>query len=428
MKKTRRDFLASAITTAAPMIVAPSVLGGGGEVAPNSRINMASIGVGGQGTHNMKALMQDERVQMVAVCDVDSNHRKRALGTCKLDEENGYNDFRELLDRKDIDAVMIGTPDHWHAVITAAAVRSGKDIYCEKPLAASIAEGRYVSDLVRKEKRVLQCGTWRRSGIHSRMACEWVRNGYIGDLERVEIGVPGKFAIRGGFTGLEQPQPVPEGFDYKMWAGTTPDAPYTAARCHFNFRWVDDYAPGYISDWGAHFIDIAHWGMDADSTNPVEVSAVEVSRREKGIYDTAERFKINYVYPNGVQMTMFSTTDAKQYGTKFIGKNGAVFVENQKLVTDPPELLRTKVKPEEIHLYVSTNHHRNFVDCVLSRKATSAPVEAAHRAASACQLGAIATRLRRPLKFDPESERFENDDEANALVSRKIHGDWSLAG
>jgi predicted dehydrogenase len=387
---------------------------------------MACIGVGGQGTSNMNALLQDERVQMIAICDVDRGHRERALERCKLKPEDGYNDFREVVARKDIDAVMIGTPDHWHSLITAAAARANKDIYCEKPLAASIGEGRFVSDLVRERKRVLQCGTWRRSGVHTRMACEWVRNGYIGELKKVEVGVPGKFAIRGGFSGNEALQDVPEGFDYKMWAGTTPEAPYTAARCHFNFRWVDDYAPGYITDWGAHFIDVANWGMDADATAPVEISAVDVTRREKGIYDAVEGFKIRYAYANGVEMTMFSTTDAATYGTKFIGTEGSVFVENSKLITDPPELLRKKLEEGDTRLYVSSNHHRNFIDSVLSRKPSAAPLEAAHRAASACHLGAIAAKVGRPLKFDPEQEKFIGDPEANAMVMRKLHGDWRL--
>jgi len=408
------------------MIIAPSVLGRAGAVAPNSRVQMACIGVGGQGTSNMHALMQDERVQMVAICDVDRRHRDTALAACKLPAKDGYNDFREVMARDDIDAVMIGTPDHWHSLITAAAAKSGRDIYCEKPLAASIGEGRFVSDLVRKEKRVLQCGTWRRSGIHTRMACEWVRNGYIGELKKVEVGVPGKFAIRGGFTGNETPQEVPDGFDYTMWAGTTPEAPYTAARCHFNFRWVDDYAPGYITDWGAHFIDVAHWGMDADASGPVEISATEVTRREKGIYDAAESFKIRYVYKGGVEMTMFSTTDAATYGTKFIGTEGSVFVENSKLEADPPSLLKTKLKESDTRLYVSTNHHRNFIDSVFSRDPTAAPAEAAHRAASACHLGTIAAKLGRSLKFDPEKEKIVGDSDADALLMRKFHGDWKL--
>ncbi len=427
MKLSRRHFIKGAAGAAAPLIVAPSVLGRGGATAPNSRVQMASIGVGSQGGHNMNALRQDERVQMIAVCDVDRRHRDGALRACGLDAKAGYNDFREVAAREDIDAVMVGTPDHWHALITAAAVKSGKDVYCEKPLAASIGEGRYVSDLVKKGKRVLQCGTWRRSGVHTRMACEWVRNGYIGELKKVEVGVPGRFAIRGGFSGQEAPGEVPEGFDYKMWAGTTPEAPYTAARCHFNFRWVDDYAPGYITDWGAHFIDVAHWGMDADATGPVEVSATEVTRREKGIYDAPESFKIRYVYPGGVEMTMFSTTDAATYGTKFIGTEGSVFVENSKLVTDPPELRRTKLKEGDTKLFESRNHHRNFIDAVLTRGRTAAPAEAAHRAASACQLGAISAKLGRALNYDPKRERFVGDREADALVTRELHGGWKLA-
>jgi len=422
MQQSRRKF----IRLIAPMIVAPAVVGRGVEAPPNSRINLACIGVGGQGTGNMNALRQDERVQVVAICDVDRGHRERALQVCGLPGEAGYNDYRQLLARDDVDAVMIATPDHWHSLITVAAARAGKDIYCEKPLAASIGEGRFVSDLVRREKRVLQCGTWRRSGVYSRMACEWVRNGYIGELKKVEIGVPGKFAIRGGFTGEEKAQPVPDGFDYGMWTGSAPAADYTAGRCHFNFRWVDAYAPGYITDWGAHFIDVAHWGMDADATNPVEVSARDVTRREAGYYDAAEGFRIRYAYTGGVEMTMFSTTDAAAYGTKFIGSEGSIFVENQKLITDPPELRRTRIKDSEIHLYESKNHHRNFIDCVLSRKKTAAPVEAAHRAASACQLGAIAAKLGRALKFDPELESFD-DAEAQALAMREFHGGWRLS-
>ena len=426
MNQSRRRFLSKAAAATAPLVVAPSVLGIGKGVAPNSKIQLACIGVGGQGTGNMRAFLQDERVRVAAVCDVDRGHRERALALAKLNPKDGYNDFREILAREDIDAVMIATPDHWHSLVTVAAARAGKDIFCEKPLAASIGEGRFVSDVVGKEKRVLQCGTWRRSRAHARLACEWVRNGYIGELKKVEVGVPGKFAIRGGYSGLEKPQAVPDGFDYVMWAGTTPEAPFTAARCHFNFRWVNDYAPGYITDWGAHFIDVAHWGMDADDTNPIEVAATEVTRRDKGIYDAAEGFKIRYVYPGGVEMTMFSTTATSAYGTKFIGTEGSVLTENQKLITDPPELKRTKLKEGDERLYVSNNHHRNFIDCVLSRERTAAPVEASHRAASACHLGAIAAELGRALKFDPDKEEFADDPEANAMVMREFHGDWKL--
>ena len=200
MKETRRQFLRNTSFIAAPMIVKSSVLGKEGATSPNSKIQMACIGVGGQGTGNMNNFLQDERVKVVAICDVDDSHKQRALRAAKLSDKDGFSDYREIMSRKDIDAVMIATPDHWHSLITVDAARSGKDIYCEKPLAASIAEGRFVTDIVLKEKRVLQCGTWRRSGVHTRMACEWVRNGYIGKLKKVDIGVPGKFQIQGGYT------------------------------------------------------------------------------------------------------------------------------------------------------------------------------------------------------------------------------------
>ena len=426
MKNTRRQFLQKCKFLPVPMIISSSVLGRGNATAANSKVQLACIGVGGQGTGNMNNFIQDERVQVVAVCDVDRAHRQRALNIAKLSDQDGYSDYRELINRKDIDAVMIAAPDHWHSMITVAAANSGKDIYCEKPLAASVGEGRFVTKTVLDNKRVLQCGTWRRSGVHSRMACEWVRNGYIGKLRKVDVGVPGKFQIRGDYTGNEKEQKVPEGFDYKMWAGTTPDAPYTAARCHFNFRWIDDYAPGYVTDWGAHFIDVAHWGMDSDNGGPIEIVANKVKRRESTIYDAVERFDIRYVYPDNVELRMFSTEKASEWGTKFIGSEGSIYVENHKLITDPPELMRKKLGPNDKRLYVSQHHHRNFIDCVLSRKETASSIESAHRAASACHLGAIAAKLNRSLKFDPKSERFVDDNEADALIMRKYHGDWKL--
>jgi predicted dehydrogenase len=344
----------------------------------------------------------------------------------KLTKADCYNDFREVLARSDVDAIMNATPDHWHAHIAVAAAQAGKDLYSEKPLGPSIGEGRAICDAVSQNKRVLQCGTWRRSGLKVRMACELVRNGYIGELKEIEVGVPGTFAIRGGFTGLEGPEPVPSHLDYAMWLGSAPERPYTAARCHFNFRWIDEYAPGYITDWGAHFVDVAQWGAGMDETTPVEVSATEVKRRDKGLYDAPEQFRIEYSYSNGVKMTMFSTTDKATYGTKFIGSEGWVFTEAEALKASSMDILRIKMKETDTRLFVSKHHHRNFIDAVLSRGQTAAPAEIAQRAAVICHMGTIAAKVGQPLKFDPKTERFESSDAANAMLTRAMRGPWKI--
>lgn len=422
MKTTRRQFLQNS----AHFILPAAVLGRAGAVSPNEKVRIACVGVGGQGTSNLRAFLADERVQVVAICDVDGQHRDRAMELTKLTKADCYNDFREVLARSDVDAIMNATPDHWHAHIAVAAAKAGKDMYSEKPLGASIGEGRAICDAVSQNKRVLQCGTWRRSGLKVRMACELVRNGYIGELKEIEVGVPGSFAIRGGFTGMEPPEPVPSHLDYSMWLGSAPERPYTAARCHFNFRWIDDYAPGYITDWGAHFVDVAQWGAGMDDTTPVEVSAAEVKRRDKGLYDAPEQFRIEYRYSNGVKMTMFSTTDKATYGTRFIGSEGWIFTEAEQLKASSMDILRIKMKEDDERLFVSKHHHRNFIDAVLSRGQTAAPAEIAQRAAVICHMGTIAAKVGQSLKFDPKTERFEGSDAANAMLTRQMRGPWTL--
>lgn len=422
MTTNRRQFLRST----APLILPAAVLGRAGAVSPNGKIRLACIGVGGQGTSNMRAFLADERVQVVAICDVDGQHRDRAMELAKLTKADCFNDFREVLARSDVDAVMNATPDHWHSHIAIAAAQAGKDLYSEKPLGASVGEGRAICDAVSKNKRVLQCGTWRRSGLKVRMACELVRNGYIGELKEIEVGVPGTFAIRGGYTGLEGPEAVPAHLDYAMWMGSSPEKPYTAARCHFNFRWIDDYAPGYITDWGAHFVDVAQWGAGMDDTTPVEVSATQIKRRAQGHYDAPEQFRIEYHYANGVKLTMFSTDDKATYGTKFIGSEGWIFTEAEALKASSLDILRIKMKENDTRLYVSKHHHRNFIDAVLSRGPTAAPAEIAQRAATICHMGAIAAKIGQPLKFDPKAERFESNDAANTMITRAMRGPWKL--
>ncbi|MBI4605917.1 MAG: Gfo/Idh/MocA family oxidoreductase, partial [Planctomycetes bacterium] len=411
---------------AAPLIVPATALGRGGAVAPSERIAMACIGVGGRGQANLGAFHARKDVAIVAICDVDSAHRRAALERTGLKPDAGSNDFREVLARRDVDAVMVATPDHWHALISIAAVKAGKDVYCEKPLAGSIAEGQALVKAVREHKRVLQCGTQRRSMAGCRFACELVRNGRIGKLRRIEVGVPGQFAVSGGYTGLEPPGPVPEGFDYEMWLGPAPGAPYTAARCHFNFRWILDYSPGYITDWGAHYLDIAQWGNGSDESGPVEVEAHDVGFREKGIYDAPERFRIVYTYASGVQAVLTATTDRSLWGMKFVGESGSVSVESNDVVTEPASLKTTAIGPAEVRLRESSDHYGDFIECVRSRARTAAPVEVGHRSASICHLGAIAAVLKRKLRWDPAAERFLDDDEANRRTARKLREPWTL--
>lgn len=421
-KPTRRQFLKGGF----PLIVSASVLGRAGAVAPNSRIRIGCIGLGGQGTSNMRAFLTDERVQVVALADVDALHLERAGALAKLGKGDLHRDFREVLARGDVDAVMNATPDHWHSNVAIAAAKAGKDLYSEKPLAGSIAEGRAVCRTVEEQKRILQCGTWRRSGLKVRMACELVRNGYIGELKEIEAGVPGRFAIRNNCTGLEAPEPVPGHLDYAMWQGPALEQPYMAARCHFNFRWVNDYAPGYITDWGAHFLDVAQWGAGMDDTTPVEVVAHGVKQRDKGIYNAPEEYRIEYRYANGVRMTLLSTTDPSKYGTRFIGTQGWIFTGSEKLEASDINILRTKLQDSDVYLHVSKNHHRNFIDAVLSRGEVAAPASIAQRAATTCYLGSIAAALKRPLKFDPETEKFIGDEAADAMLLRPMRPEWKI--
>lgn len=423
---SRRQFLRRSTKFAVPLIVAPSVLGRAGAVAPNSRIQLACIGTGGQGTSNLRAFLADERVQVVGIADVDDQHRAAAAKLAGLNLDQTTRDFREIIARSDVDVIMNATPDHWHSNVVIAAARAGKDLYSEKPLAASIAEGRAMCVAVEKNKRILQCGTWRRSGMKVRMACEFVRNGYIGTLKEIEVGVPGTFAIRGGYTGMEETQPVPEHFDYARWLGPAAERPYTAARCHFNFRWVEEYAPGYITDWGAHFLDVAQWGAGMDETSPTEIAATEVRRRTSGIYDAAEGFRIEYHYANGLKVVMLSTDDKTKWGTRFIGNEGWIFTENETLQASSTDILRTKLKDTDVHLYESKNHHRNFIDCVISRATPAAPAPVAQRAATMCHLGSISAVVKRPLKFDPAAETFGADVEANAMLIRPMRDEWKL--
>jgi len=430
---SRRDFLraAAAATLTAPLILPGSAFG---RTAASDRITMGCIGVGGQGSWDMQAFLAQDAVQVVAVCDVDS----RRLANAKARVESYYaagqrsgqysgcaatQDYRQLLSREDIDAVLIATPDHTHALIGVEAARRGKDIYCEKPLAYSIEEGRAMVETVRRTGRILQTGTQRRSSAACRQACEWVLNGRIGGLHTIRVGLPQGFYVQGGFSGEQPPMPVPEGFDYEKWLGPAPWVPYTEGRCHFNFRWILDYGEGYISDWGAHYLDIAQMGHGTDLTGPIEITA-QAEFPKEGLYDAPTDFHIEYVYGDGVRM--ICATDEVR-GMRFEGSEGWIHIEKPgeaTVIAKPETILKSPIGPDGIHLPRSTGHHSNFIECVLSRLETVAPVEVGHRSATVCHLGAIAAQLGRKLKWDPDQEHFVGDSGADRWLSGSTREPW----
>lgn len=428
----RRTAAATAGAVAFPYIVPGSALGLDGATAPSERIVMGSIGVGGQGRYDMRGLMNATGVQMVAVCDVDAVHRadakvevekfyteKGASGTYKGCD--GYNDFRELLARPDIDAVMIATPDHWHANISIAAAKAGKDMYCEKPLANSVAEGRAVVNAVKKYQRVFQTGSHERSRDNARYACELVRNGRIGKLHTIEVNLP---VDNHGPIDNQPVMPVPEGLDYDMWLGPAQWEPYTEKRCHFYFRYILDYSGGEVTDRGAHIIDLGQLGNGTDHTGPVDVAGKGDFPKE-GLFNSAMNFKFDFNYANGVHMVCECKGPR---GVRFIGDDGWVFIyiHGGNLEAEPASLLQEVIGPDELHLGRSPGHHNDFVNAVKTRGVCMAPPEAGHRTASMCHLGNIAMRLRRPLRWDPDNERFIDDPEADRMLCAHMRSPWHV--
>jgi predicted dehydrogenase len=419
---SRRDFLkGAAAAVAAPYVLTSTALGAGGRPAASGRIVMGAIGLGGQGQGDMGGLMGSREVQMVAVCDVDRDHREKArAGVNKHNGNNdcaGYNDFRELLARDDIDAVLIATPDHWHAILVIEAARAGKDMYCEKPLSLTIRQGRAMSDAVRRYGRVFQTGSQQRSDDRFRFACELVRNGRIGKLVTMKVGLPG-----GSGSGPKPPVPVPDGFDYDFWLGPAPWAPYFAEKCHWNFRWQFDYSGGQVTDWGAHHCDIGQWGNGTEYTGPTEVWG-SGKFPDNGPWNTATEYQFFAKYPNGAVMDVSSRYPN---GVRFEGTEGWVFVSREKIEAEPQSLLRSTIGPNEIHLYESRNHTRNFVECVLTRRPTIAPIEVAHRSITIAHLGNIAMLTGRKIKWDPDKEQIVGDAEANRMLGRAMQAPWRI--
>ena len=436
-KVTRREFLKSSAGAAMliPTIVPASVFGAD---APSERITVGAIGVGRMGNGDLGEALGLGHVQVIAVCDVDSNRAKAAKDRVEKHYANKkagggykgctpYGDFRELIARNDIDAVQIATPDHWHIIPAIEAAKAGKDIFMQKPMSLAIHEGRILSDTVRRYGRIFQIGSQQRSDSRFRQACELVRNGRIGELKTVKVG----FGTDPGTTPAA-PMPVPDALDYDFWLGPAPWAPYTEDRVHpqnsLTARpgWlrISDYGAGMITGWGSHHLDIAQWAMGTEYTGPVEIQG-EAEFPKDGLWDVHGDFRIEYTYANGVKVICADEKKVKG-GVKFEGDKGWVWVTRGRIDAEPKSILQETIGAGETKLYVSNNHKGNFYDCVKSRAPTIAPVEVGHRSCSACLLGDIAMRTGRKLQWDPAKERFVNDDAANRMLSRPMRAPWRL--
>ena len=428
---TRRGFVkGAAAAMAAPYLLSPRLRSAQGELrpAPSNRLMMGLIGCGGMGRADLHGFLEFDEVQVLAVCDPDVTQREAARKMVEEkyaeQSESGtyhgcemYNDFRELLARDDIDAIIQATPDHWHALVVIHAARAGKDIYGEKPLSLTIAQGRAMSDAVRRHGRVFQTGSQQRSEERFRFACELVRNGRIGKVHTVICGLPTTPT-----TGNHPPEPVPEGFDYDLWLGPAPRAPYCSLRTHWNFRWILDYSGGQVTDWGAHHIDIAHWGLGLENTGPVAVEGVGEFPPD-GLWDAATNYRFTCTYATGVEIVV---TNDFENGVKWEGEDGWVFVNRGRIDAEPKSLLEETIAPNEEHLPTSPGHRRNFLDCVRSRREPIAPIEQAHRTITVAHLGNIAMRLGRKVRWNPDTERFVDDARADRMRDRAMREPWRL--
>jgi predicted dehydrogenase len=454
----RRRFLArAAAALAVPCVVPGAVLGKDGAEPASQRITIGVIGTGQRGSANMKGVMQSPLAHVVAVCDCRQKRREAAVRNVEQHYAarknqgsyrgcEGYNDFRELLAREDIDAVLVCPPDHWHGIVATRALAAGKDMYCEKPIGLTIAECKAIRDAVGKYGRVFQTGTQQRSDARFRHACELARGGYLGKVHTIEVAVP-----PGGSIPNQAPAPVPPGFDYDMWTGPAAMHPFDERRCEWlAMYWIYDYCVGFVTNWGIHHLDIAQWGCPEVGNQPFELEGTGVLPTE-GMCDTIMTWRVELRYESGLRVSYTNSqgpfgwqksqgvTDecAKaldactpdlyhKQGCRFIGDEGWVHVSRSSITAEPNSLLDVKITPEKAQLVESDNHYVNFLECVGSRRAPVAPVDSGHRASVIGNVADIALRLNRKVRWDPARDQFLGDDQANRLLSRAMRQPWTM--
>ena len=432
---SRRRFLAlTGLAVAGPTIIPSSALGLGGKIAPSNRITMGVIGHGWQGGGNTRSFLGLPDCQMVAVADLDKAHLQEGINNInshyKTTGCKGYDDYRELCARKDIDAVMIAVPDHWHALTSIEAAKHGKDIYGEKPLARTIAEQQSMVRAVHRNKRIWQTGSWQRSEKHFHYAAEIVRNGLIGKLKRVEVGLPSGHSDFAKTKEKTAEMPPPQELNYDFWIGPSKMMPYVEARVHKNWRWNYNTGGGQLLDWIGHHCDIAHWGMGCDNDGPSEMEAQGEFPPSDAIWNTCTRYRLTAKYPGDVEMVIAGGHDDIKGGTKWIGTDGWVWVNRGNAFDssnkDWTDMRRLPAELRKIKLYESTNHYQNFLDCIKSRQPTITPVNTAHHSAIPGHLGLISMLVGRKIRWDAKKEVILGDAEASQLLSRPYRKPWKL--
>jgi predicted dehydrogenase len=384
---------------------------------PSEVIRVGCIGVGNQGRTHL--LMNVKNV--VAVCEVDRNRLKDAVA--RVEERTGrppaaYGDYRKLLENRDVDAVIISTPDHWHALPAIHACQAGKDVYVEKPLTLTVLEGKVMTQAARRCGRIVQTGSQQRSDDKFRRACELVRSGRLGKVHTVRVGIA---KVNFDEPAVPDGEPPPE-LDYDFWLGPAPKRPYNQNRVHYNFRFFWDYSGGQMTNWGAHHLDIAQWGLGMDETGPVEIEG-QAKYDERGRFEVPTWCQVVYKYANGVTVIC---GQGERGGTTFEGDKGRIHVNRGKLESDPPEIIKEPLREQDVHLYVSAHHHRNWYECIKSRKPPICDVAVGHRTATVCHLGNIALRTNRKIKWDPVKEEILGDPEASARLTYAYRAPWKL--
>ena len=427
---SRRRFLAATgLALAAPTLIPASALGREDKPAPSERITLGVVGWGMMGPGNTEAFLSYKDCQVVAACDLDKNHLDQALN--KINGHYGnkdckpYHDFREMMARKDIDAVMLAVPDHWHALLATEAAKQKKDIYGEKPLARTIEEQQAIVKAVQKNKRIWQTGSWQRSqGGQFRKAAAIVRNGFIGKVTHVEVGLP---AGHSDFAKTKDKMSVsapPPNLDYEFWIGPSRMEPYIEGRVHMNWRWNYNTGGGQLLDWIGHHCDIAHWGLDFDNDGPSEIEGVGEFPPKDDVWNTCTKYRITLKYPRDITMTIAGGHPDIIGGTKWIGTDGWVWVDRGGYKASNMDWFAEPEDKWKVQLYRSSEHRRNFLDSVKSRKPTITPVETAHHSAIPGHLGLISMLVGRKINWDVKKEIIVGDAEATKLLNRPYREPW----